>query len=902
MTEAPPPTLVLGPDGSLSLEPGDAETPPLPAALRKRLEAAFKQGWARGLLELGASEPTTDLPPIFAFARDLARLFLAEACKACGPDDDAPATPIEPPAGELARLALAAPLMTGAEFLSAERLGTTWSALEAALRDELATHRATLASFLRGKSPLWQSVGRVWFHLAENKHDAEHPFAFLATFTTRVGQGGRLGHAPLGRALETYAGAGERHKLLSLLAPIKRAAEASEVVRALVDAGDIYQPLAWTPAQAYAFLRDLPACEASGVVTRVPPWFVGRSPPRPTLTVQVGKRPPSALGADGLLDFSAELTLDGEALTASERKAILNATAGLALVRGKWIEVDGEKLRRALDRWQAAADAARDGGVSFVEAMRMVAGVEALGSEGEGAPGSTTGWAQVVAGDWLADVIAELRGPEGLKGADPGDALKATLRPYQREGVRWLWHLYRLHLGGCLADDMGLGKTIQLIALLLLIRKARERGPHLLVVPASLIANWKAELERFAPSLKTLVAHPSAMSPAELASPPANLDQLDAVVTTYGTLLRVGWFATVTWGVVVADEAQALKNPGAKQTRAVKALKARARFALTGTPVENRLGDLWSIFDFALPGLLGSAKAFSALERRLGGGERPDYAPLRALVRPYVLRRLKSDKRVIDDLPDKTEVRAYCPLTKAQATLYEQAVKQLARDLGRTDGMARRGAILAGLMRMKQICNHPSQWLGDADYDPAQSGKMQRLRELCEAVAARRERALIFTQFKEMTGPLAAFLQTVFGRPGLVLHGATPVKKRKALVDEFQAERGPPFFVISLKAGGTGLNLTAASHVMHFDRWWNPAVENQATDRAHRIGQRHPVLVHAFVCRGTVEEKIDAMLEAKRGLARQVVDEGGEAWLTELGDRELLELVTLDARRALEGG
>lgn len=895
----PPPTLGVSPDGSFSLEPGDAETPALPAALRRRLEAAFGRSWARGLLELGTAEPTTELPPAFAFARDLARLFVAEVCKASGAEEEA-LPDVEPPAGELARIALSAPPMPGVEYLSAERLGTAWSALGVALRAELAARKQGLEAYLRGQSPLWQSVGRVWFHLAENKRDSERPFAFLATFTTRVGQGGRLGHAPLGKALEAYAGTGERQKLLALLVPIKRAAAASEVVRALVDTGDIYQPLAWTPAQAYAFLCEQPACEAAGVMVRVPPWFVGRRPPRPTLKVEVGSKPPSTLGADGLLDFSAKLTLDGEELSAAEREAIVSASAGLALVRGKWVEVDGERLRQTLDRWRAAAEAARDGGLSFVEAMRMVAGVEGPAAEDEGPTGRGQGWAQVVAGEWLAGVVAELRGPEGLKGADPGEALKATLRPYQREGVRWLWHLYRLHLGGCLADDMGLGKTIQIIALLLLVRKAREQGPHLLVVPASLLANWKSELERFAPGLKVALAHPSAMAPSELAARPPGLEALDAVITTYGTLTRVGWFAEVPWGLVVADEAQALKNPGAKQTRAVKALRARARFALTGTPVENRLGDLWSIFDFALPGLLGSAKSFSALERRLGGGERPDYAPLRALVRPYVLRRLKGDKRVIDDLPDKTEVRAYCPLTKVQAALYEQAVDALARDLkSGADGMARRGAILAALTRMKQICNHPSQWLGDADYDPAKSGKMARLGELCEAIAARRERALVFTQFREMTGPLAACLQTVFGRPGLVLHGGTPVKKRKELVDAFQAERGPPFFVLSLKAGGTGLNLTAASHVLHFDRWWNPAVEAQATDRAHRIGQRHPVLVHAFVCRGTVEEKIDALLERKRGLARQIIDEGGEAWLTELSNDELLSLVTLDAKRAL---
>ncbi|HEU4534794.1 MAG TPA: SNF2 helicase-associated domain-containing protein, partial [Polyangiaceae bacterium] len=486
-----PPTLVLRPDGSFLLEPGDAETPPLPGALRRRLEAAFGRGWARGLLELGTAEATTELPPVFAFARDLARLFVAEICKGAGADDGGTLPEAEPPPGELERLALAAPPIPGDEYLSAERLGATWRALGTALREELGARGQGLEAYLRGQSPLWQSVGRVWFHLAENKRDPERPFAFLATFTTRVGQGGRLGHAPLGRAFEAFAGAGERKKLLALLVPIKRAAEASPVVRALVDSGDIYQPLAWTPAQAYAFLCEQPAYEAAGVMVRVPPWFEGRRPPRPTLTIEVGARPPSTLDAQGLLDFSAKLTLDGEELSAAEREAILRASAGLALVRGKWVEVDGARLRETLERWRRASEAARDGGFSFVEAMRLVAGVEGPEVEGAGAAGRGEGWAQIVAGEWLAGVVADLRGPEGLKGADPGEALAATLRPYQREGVRWLWHLYRLRLGGCLADDMGLGKTVQIIALLLLVRKAREPGPHLVVVPASLLANWK---------------------------------------------------------------------------------------------------------------------------------------------------------------------------------------------------------------------------------------------------------------------------------------------------------------------------------------------------------------------------------------------------------------------------
>jgi non-specific serine/threonine protein kinase len=367
-------------------------------------------------------------------------------------------------------------------------------------------------------------------------------------------------------------------------------------------------------------------------------------------------------------------------------------------------------------------------------------------------------------------------------------------------------------------------------------------------------------------------------------------------------VLRVPWFKERAFGLVVLDEAQAIKNPDAKQTRAVKALKSEARLALTGTPVENRLGDLWSIFDFLCPGLLGSAKAFRDFTKRLESEPSRSYAKLRSLVRPYILRRLKSDKSVIADLPDKTEITAYCPLTKIQAALYAKAVEELEVTIDTVEGMQRRGVVLAYLMRFKQICNHPSQWLGDGAYRPEDSGKLARLRELCEPIAARQDKVLVFTQFREMTGPLAGFLAEIFGRPGLVLHGETPVSKRASLVADFQKEEGPPFFVLSLKAGGTGLNLTEASHVVHFDRWWNPAVENQATDRAYRIGQKKNVLVHKFVCRGTIEERIDALLASKRGLAQEILAESGEGWITELNREDLLRLVSLDLKSALTEG
>jgi non-specific serine/threonine protein kinase len=449
---------------------------------------------------------------------------------------------------------------------------------------------------------------------------------------------------------------------------------------------------------------------------------------------------------------------------------------------------------------------------------------------------------------------------------------------------------------------MGLGKTMQVLALLIVLGRGdaqERRRASVIVAPASLLANWQAEASRFAPGLRTVVAHPSALPAAELRVLDADtLRAVDLVITSYGTLVRTAALTSIPWRLAVLDEAQAIKNSTTKQARAVKQLDARARVVLTGTPVENRVGDLWSIFDFLNPGLLGTSAEFARFTKQLASDPHASYGPLRDLVRPYILRRLKTDRAIIADLPDKTEMKAFCPLTRRQAALYQRSVTELAAALASSDGIARKGVVLAFLMRFKQICNHPSHWLGDGVWAEADSGKMARLREIAEVIAARQEKALVFTQFREVTAPLAAFLGSVFGRAGLVLHGETAVGKRQSLVRQFQEDERVPFFVLSLKAGGSGLNLTAASHVLHFDRWWNPAVENQATDRAFRIGQTKNVVVHKFLCRGTVEEKIDDLIESKRQLSQDLLEGGGEMMLTEMKDEELLKLVALDLRAA----
>lgn len=755
-------------------------------------------------------------------------------------------------------------------------------------------------------------ASRICFHLAECE-DAAQPFRFLATRAI-----GSLRYQTLGSALRQAVA--HKSALLSLMRALDAITRESTLIEELVESGALFTTLAWTPAEAHRFLREIKLYERHGIVVRAPEWCRQERLPRVQVAVKIGDGEPSKVGLNALLDFSVGLSVGESSITDSEWRVLRESAEGLCRVRGEWIEVDREAIETALQRWRAVERPGRK--INYTDGVRLLSGI----NEGE-CENDTPTWSKVEAGPWLSGVLANLRGPDGLRVADAGPAFKGTLRHYQQTGVNWLYFLVQLGLGACLADDMGLGKSAQILALLLVLQHegASADRPHLLVAPASLLGNWLAEIKKFAPSLQVICAHPSAIPSGELRElSPWRLRNIDIVLTTYGTVPRILWLLEREWGIVILDEAQTIKNPSAKQSRAVKGLRSLGRIALTGTPVENRLADIWSLFDFINPGLLGSLKQFQQLCRQMRGSaptDTPDYGPLRDLVRPYILRRLKSDKSVITDLPDKTELVAYCSLTPAQAVLYQQAVDELSVALkGDQSGpdevylpkavdaitsprpqntLQRCNAILTFLLRFKQICNHPSHWLGDQIYAPQDSGKFGRLRELAEAIAEREEKVLVFTQYRELCDPLADFLAGVFERPGLVLHGNTPIKERRDLVERFQTDPAIPFFVLSVKAGGTGLNLTAASHVIHFDRWWNPAAEDQATDRAYRIGQHRNVLVHKFVCRGTIEEKINDLIESKKSLSRELLADGGEIPLTEMSDSELIGLVSLDLGRAL---
>ena len=931
--------LRLSPHGRLLYDPAAAASGAAAVAMSHEIAAeiaaAFAAGEVAGLLHLAGLADTAAMPPDLAFFRGQARRVvtavghLAEEGRAAFLEAksrrDLERLLPPPDADSLAAAIAAAPPMPGLEYLSAGVLREMWFELAAAVQERARATKGGLAAALAAIDPRLHLLGKVTFHLAENRRDEARPFAFLTTYAHRLSAAAAVQHLPLAQAVEESADRRDQARLVELLTPVRAAAEKSPLLREWLDSRAIFTPRAITIAEAHRFLRDVPVMEESGLAVRVPDWWRGRKPPRPAVRVSLGDREPAAVGVDSLLEFSVEVAVEGEPLSKAELAELLAGTETLTLLRGRWVEVDRDRLREALAHWKRLEREHADG-IDFVKGMRLLAGADFGGGDGGLEP--VAEWSQVTAGGWLRDTLSALRDPRGRPGCEPGLDLRATLRPYQEAGVRWLWFLSRLGLGACLADDMGLGKTVQVIDLLLRLRAgdaaAKRAGggtratgprpPSLLVVPASLVGNWKQELARFAPQLDALFVHRSECSGEvfeRLARDPARgLAGRDVVVTTYSLVKKLDWIAKQPWRLVVLDEAQAIKNASSVQTKAVKRLRAESRIALTGTPVENQLGDLWSLFDFCCPGLLGSAGEFRGFVKRLGKAADPEgFGPLRRLIQPHLLRRLKTDPAIVPDLPAKTEMRTDCGLSRKQAALYQQAVDDLGRQLrtiqesGGGNDIRRRGIVLATTMRLKQICNHPAQFLSPANvtaYAAAESGKFQRLAELCEPIAARQEKLLVFTQFQTLCEPLAGWLAEVFGRPGLVLHGGVPVGRRQGLVRRFQEDDAVPFFVISVKAGGTGLNLTAASHVVHFDRWWNPAVENQATDRAFRIGQKKNVIVHAFVCRGTLEERIDEMLRQKRDLAERLLGPAaaGETLLTEMSDAELLEVVSLDVTRA----
>ncbi|MFH1083575.1 MAG: DEAD/DEAH box helicase [Pseudomonadota bacterium] len=782
-----------------------------------------------------------------------------------------------------------APLMTGSEYLTAGLLGAVWGRLNSAYALAIKSYDGTVEDFIRTYSPNVHLVGRVFFHLVENKNE-DYPFAFMATYSTRLNREGKSKHLPLKHALQEYKD--DNEKLLKLLTTVHVAAKKSPLIADFLETGELFHPLAWTAGEAFSFLKEIPVYEESGILCRIPNWWKG-SRSSVSLNFSVGDSRPSLVGMDAILNFNAQLFLGDTLISDKEARQLLNESEGLAFIKNRWVAVDQEKLKLTLDAYEKAKKMMDKEGLSLRDALRMQLMPEKLiNTNTEEIDHSISN------GDWLKSVIRKLLDPDLITSVKPDKAFTGRLREYQKKGLNWLYFLHSLQFGACLADDMGLGKTIQLLAFLNIIRSgSKESGrpnkASLLVIPASLISNWDNEIKRFSPAVKYYVAHPAGdLKKNGAYEDDKSLDAFDLVITTYALVQKYEWLQSYSWNYIILDEAQAIKNPGTKQSKAIKNLTSNNRIIMTGTPIENRLSDLWSLFDFVNPGLLGNAREFKQFSKNLSH-DPSGYSRLRKLISPYILRRLKTDKSVISDLPEKVEMKTYAPLSKKQIILYKNMVEEIKKIIAETEGIQRKGIILSSLMKFKQLCNHPDQYLGTGGFEEKDSGKFLRLREICETIYEKREKVLVFTQFKEMTEPLHGFLESIFNRKGLILHGSVAVGKRKKIIEQFQSQNYVPFMVLSLKAGGVGLNLTEANHVIHFDRWWNPAVENQATDRAFRIGQKKNVIVHKFLTKGTVEERIDKMLEEKSKLSEDVIASAGDAWITEMKNDELMDLFRL---------
>ncbi|MGC1375261.1 MAG: DEAD/DEAH box helicase [Anaerolineales bacterium] len=647
---------------------------------------------------------------------------------------------------------------------------------------------------------------------------------------------------------------------------------------------------------AYLFLRETaPLLEGAGFGILIPPWW-NKKGARLGVKVKMQSKKdnvaPGRMSMENLVNYQWKLSVGETELSEEEFRALAKLKSPLVQIRGQWVTLDADQIDAAIKFWDQKQF---EGEMGLLEAMRM-----GLGGETSAGGMPIDG---VETDDWLKEWLERFSQSAKLEELAQPVGLFAQLRPYQKYGYSWLAFLRHWGVGACLADDMGLGKTIQTISLLLREKEATGKlsAPALLIAPTSVVTNWQREMDRFAPGLQTYV-HRGADRLRGDAFREAIQDK-DVILTSYPvTRLDAETIQSPKWLAVILDEAQNIKNPDTKQTQVIRKIDAEFRIALTGTPVENRLSELWSIMHFLNPGYLGTRKAFREnfalpIERYQ---DKAALAQLKTLTTPFILRRVKTDPRVISDLPEKVETKVYVTLTEEQATLYEAVVQDVMQKIESADeGIQRRGLVLSMLMQLKQICNHPVQYLhqtgkglGDAALEN-RSGKLERLGELLEEILADGDRTLIFTQFSEMGAMLTSYLPRAFGAATQFLHGGTPAKARDQMVKRFQEdENAPPVFILSLKAGGTGLNLTRANHVFHFDRWWNPAVEDQATDRAFRIGQKRNVQVHKFVTTGTLEEMIDDMIESKKGLAQAVVG-SGENWITEMSTDELRKVVSL---------
>ena len=757
------------------------------------------------------------------------------------------------------------PYCAGNEYVSVDWIKKILENLLQIYKREVANYKGNIDLYFTEKNKTLIIPSRVFFHLVELSN-GDKPFAFMATYTAK--QNEKITHYPLRKALKEYANM--ENEFRELTKSLYKISKKSKFIKKLIESGEIFSPIYLSIDEAYTFLKEINLYEKEGIICRIPNWWNQKSKST-QIEINIDQRREDAFhffGIGSLVKVSPTMMYQGLEITKRDIENLLIETEGLSLIKGKWIEIDKEKLTNLLEEYE---ELSKDG-TTFSELVNYTR-LHSSNNKDIKIEFSYEEWINSIVSKNLSmnlnyDVVST--------------EFNGKLRPYQFDGYKWLLGMSQFGFGTCLADDMGLGKTIQVLAFLLSYKKYSDKNV-LLIVPATLICNWENEIKKFAPTIDYYVAR-------HINSNSLKIKNTFLTITTYQVSQNLNSIYEIDWGIVILDEAQAIKNPDIKTTKKIKSIKRDNSIALTGTPIENNLINLWSIFDFINPGLLGTETDFRK-KFDIKSSDKQNIGPLSKIIKPFLLRRLKSDKKIINDLPEKNETIVYTELSKKQIVLYKRLVSELVnKKISSENQFDQKRILLTTILNLKQICNHPSQYLGDEEYNLSDSGKFLLLKEICTTIFEKREKVLIFTQFKEIIEPINKVLKDVFHKEGLVITGDTSLKNREKNIDEFQ-NGDSPYMILSLKAAGVGLNLTAASNVIHFDRWWNPAVENQATDRAYRIGQKKCVNVYKFTSKNTIEEIIADLMNVKTELFNSTFDSIGINVLNKLSNEELIDAI-----------
>lgn len=702
---------------------------------------------------------------------------------------------------------------------------------------------------------------RIYFNLVE-ANDESYPFAFMVTYSEV--EDSSVIHSPLKNALVKYK---ENPKMIvNLIAPILKVQKESNIIDKLIKSGELFYPVGVTEDEAFQILKDLELYMSFGIKCRIPNWWKNKS--RSFSVSSKFKNANGKFNKEAILSLVPEIRLEDDIYTKEELEEFLNLAEGLHFIKNKWVEVDHKKIKEVLQKYENIKDKAKEN-LNVVDLLKLPESLELNIIEQK---------------RFFREFTKSLKTKTENKTYKVPKGFKGTLRSYQDEGFKWISTMLDLNLGVCLADDMGLGKTIQILAYLESIYKKGYKC--LLIVPASLLGNWMNEIKKFNSKITYSIYY----------GKDKNIDDF-LTITTYGTLKSSEELQNTDWDLTILDEAQNIKNISTAQSKCIHSLKSKNKIAMTGTPIENGLGDLYSLMTFLNPGLLGSQSQFKKVVNEINNCDNKieSYEKIRMKVKPFILRRLKTDRDIIKDLPSKIEIFEYLSITQKQKVLYKKILKDFETKLLVEEGIGRKGLVLKVISDLKQVLNHPSQYTQDSLFTEQDSSKFTRLGEIAKAIYEKREKLIVFTQYKEMCEPIANYLESIFYRSGLIIHGQTTAKNRTQIVNLFNSkDEYVPFIVLSLKAGGVGLNLTSANNVIHFDRWWNPAVENQATDRAYRIGQTKNVTVYKFVTKGSLEEKIDELIKEKTELSDSIISENKAPALTELSNEKLLKIMSLE--------